>query len=269
MQTPHGSIWRNDKHIVGMVHLLALPGSPGYRGSMQEIIDRAARDAESLVAGGVDGIIVENYGDVPFFPDAVPAATVSALSIAVLEVLRLTDIPVGVNVLRNDAAAAMSIATCTGAAFIRVNVHTGAMLTDQGWIAGRAHETLRLRPALQSNVRVYADVIVKHAVAPQGLTLEDAARDAFHRGGADALIVSGTATGAPTDVTDANRVKTAVPTADVWIGSGVTADSVVQMLDTADGVIVGSAFEEGGVAGRPVELDRVRKLIDVARSRHT
>lgn len=252
-----------------MVHLLPLPGAPGYRGSMQEIIDRAAYDAEQLVAGGVDGIIVENYGDVPFFPDVVPAATVSALTIAVAEVLRVARIPVGVNVLRNDAASALSIAECTGAAFIRVNVHTGAMLTDQGWIAGRAHETLRLRKSLDSSVAIYADVLVKHAVAPAGLTLEDAARDAFERGGADALIVSGVATGAPTDAGDARRVKEAVPAAQVWIGSGVTAESVVQMLDTADGVIVGSAFEEGGVAGGRVEVERVRKLVDVARSRHT
>ena len=251
-----------------MVHLLPLPGSPGYRGSMQQVLDRAHRDAEALLAGGVNGIIIENYGDTPFFPDHVPPVTVAALTSAVAEIRKFTELPLGVNALRNDATAALSIAAVTGAQFIRVNVHAGAMLTDQGWVAGHAHETLRLRAALATDVSIFADVMVKHAVAPAGLTIEDAAADAYHRGGADALIVSGKATGAPTDRDELQRVRTAVPEAPLWIGSGVTSDNVVQLLDIADGVIVGSAFERDGKAGAEVVTDKVRLLVDVVRNRY-
>jgi uncharacterized protein len=261
--------WRNGKRIIGMVHLLPLPGSPRYLGSMQEIIDRATIDAETLLSGGVDGVIVENYGDNPFYPDGVPPVTVTALTVAVAEVMRVVKAPVGVNVLRNDAVAALSIALSTGASFIRVNVHTGAMITDQGWINGKAHETLRLRTLLEAQVSIYADVMVKHAVAPAGLTLEDAARDAVERGSADGLIVSGPATGAPTDIDHVRRIKSVLPHTPLWIGSGVTLESVVQLLDIADGVVVGSAFEKDGKAGRPVELDRVRRLVEAARARHS
>jgi membrane complex biogenesis BtpA family protein len=251
-----------------MVHLLPLPGSPGYGGSMQQVLDRAQRDCDALLAGGVDGIIVENYGDTPFFPDHIPSVTVAALTSAVTEIRRLTDLPLGVNALRNDAASAMSIAAVTGAQFIRVNVHASAMLTDQGWIAGRAHETLRLRAALAAEIRIFADVLVKHAVAPSGLIIEEAAADAYRRGGADALIVSGKATGAATDRDDLERVRTAVPEAPLWIGSGVNAENAVRLLDTADGVIVGSAFERDGKAGNEVVTDKVRQLVDVVRNRH-
>jgi membrane complex biogenesis BtpA family protein len=236
---------------------------------MQQVLDRAARDAHALAAGGVDGIIVENYGDVPFYPDSLPPATISALTLAVRAVRDVVALPVGVNALRNDALAALSIADVTGARFIRVNVHTGAMLTDQGWIAGKAFETLRLRRTLGSAVGIYADVMVKHAVAPAGLSLEDAARDTFLRGGADALIVSGAATGAATDIEDARRVRRAVPEAPLWIGSGVTAHNVAALLDVADGVIVGSAFEQGGQAGAQVVTEQVRRLVDVARQAHS
>jgi membrane complex biogenesis BtpA family protein len=269
MQSPNQSVWRSAKRIVGMVHLLPLPGAPQYRGSMQEILGRATRDAEALVAGGVDGIVIENYGDIPFYPGVVPAATVSALTLAVTEVSRIASVPIGVNVLRNDATAALSIAAATGASFIRVNVHSGAMLTDQGWIEGKAYETVRLRHVLEADVAIYADVMVKHAVAPPGLTIEDAARDAVERGCADALIVSGAATGAATDPAELRRVKAAVPETPVWVGSGVSAETIVQLLDIADGVIVGSAFEEGGRAGEPVVVDRVRRVVDVAKSRHS
>jgi uncharacterized protein len=264
MQSPFSS-----KSVVGMVHLLPLPGSPRYGGTMQEVLDRAARDAEALIAGGVDGIMVENYGDVPFYPDQLPAVSVSALTLAVAHVISAVSVPVGVNALRNDALSALSIAACTGAKFIRVNVHTGAMLTDQGWLAGKAHETMRLRAALAAPVAVFADVLVKHAVAPVGLSLGDAARDAFYRGGADALIVSGVATGAATDVNDVHTVKRALPAAAVWIGSGVTKANVAALLAVADGVIVGSALEQGGHAGQPVVAAQVRELVDVAHAQRS
>lgn len=249
-----------------MVHLPPLPGAPAYGGSIEGVLERAVVDAQALTEGGVDGIMVENYGDTPFFADVVPPATVSALTLAVAAVRRESNLPIGVNVLRNDAAAALSIAACTGAQFIRINVHTGAMLTDQGWIAGKAAETVRLRRALDAPVAIAADILVKHAVAPAGLTIEDAARDTFERGAADVLIVSGAATGAPTDIDDVRRVKRVLPEAPVWIGSGVTTENVVSLLQIADGVIVGSAFEKEGHAGAQVVADQVRRLVDVARN---
>ena len=258
--------WPYRKPIIGMVHLAPLPGAPRFSGSMKEVLRRATADARALTDGGVDGIMIENYGDVPFFADSIPAATISALTVAVAEVRRSTDLPIGVNALRNDAAAALSIAACTGAQFIRVNVHTGAMLTDQGWIAGKAAETVRLRAALAAPVAIFADVLVKHAVPPAGLTIEDAARDTWERGAADGLIVSGAATGATTDIDDVRRVKHAVSDAPVWVGSGVTIENVVSVLQVADGVIVGSSFEAGGRAGAEVVADQVRRLVDVARN---
>jgi membrane complex biogenesis BtpA family protein len=260
--------WRSKKPIIGMVHLLPLPGAPGFAGSLEQVLERATIDARALTDGGVDGIMVENYGDVPFFTDALPAATISALTLAVAEVRSVSPLPTGVNALRNDAASALSIAACTGAQLIRVNVHTGALLTDQGWIAGKAAETVRLRHSLNAAVAIFADVLVKHAVAPAGLSIEDAARDTWERGRADALIVSGTATGAATNIDDARRVKAALPDAPLWIGSGVTPENVYELLSVADGAIVGSAFETGGQAGAKVEVDQVRRLVDVARQKH-
>ncbi|HEY0810800.1 MAG TPA: BtpA/SgcQ family protein [Longimicrobiales bacterium] len=260
--------WRSAKPIIGMVHLRPLPGAPGYAGSVTTIVEDGVAQARALEDGGVDAIMVENYGDVPFLAENLPPVTISALTLAVAEIERVTSLPIGVNALRNDAAAALSIAATTGAQLIRVNVHTGAMLTDQGWITGRAAETLRLRAALQSQIAIAADVLVKHAVAPAGLTIEDAARDTWDRGLADVLIVSGIATGSATDLEDVRRVKKVLPHAPVWIGSGVTVDNVSQLLSIADGAIIGSAFEKNGKAGAPVVVEQVRRLIDVARKTH-
>jgi uncharacterized protein len=246
-----------------MVHALPLPGSPAWGGSMQQVLDAALRDAQSLAEGGVDAIFVENYGDTPFYPEQVPAETIAALTAVVLEIHRNVKIDVGVNVLRNDAAAALGICAATGAAFVRVNVHTGAMLTDQGWIAGKAHETLRLRTTLGISAAILADVFVKHATPPAGLTIEDAALDTWERGHADALIVTGAGTGRPTGVDDVRRIRNAIPDAQILVGSGTTIDNASSLLAHADGAIVGSFLKENGDVARPVDVERVRRMAEI------
>ena len=249
--------------VIGMIHLLPLPGAPGWGGSMDDVLDRARADARTLHDSGVDAVLVENYGDAPFSKTA-GHETVAALTAAVLAVREATDRPAGVNVLRNDAAAALAIAAATGARFIRVNVHTGGMHTDQGWIEGRAADTLRLRTRIAPDVAILADVMVKHATPPPGLTLEQAARDAADRGRADGVIVSGTATGAETSMDDVRAVGSAVDVP-VLVGSGVTAGTVHAALGVAAGVIVGSAVMRDGRAGGPVDPERARRLVAAAR----
>lgn len=250
--------------VVGMVHLLPLPGAPGWGGSMDEVLERALMDARTLADGGLHGVIVENYGDVPFYPMSVPPETVAAMSAVVSAVRKEVTIPVGVNVLRNDGVAALAVAVATGAVFVRVNVHTGSMFTDQGLLQGNAHELLRRRAALRTPLAVFADVFVKHGTPPPGTRLEEAARDARHWGLADVLIVSGDATGHATDPAAVARVKEAVPGVPVWVGSGATPETIGLHLRTADGVIVGSAIEKDRIAGGPVDAERVRHLMDAA-----
>lgn len=252
------AIWMKGCPVVGMVHLLPLPGSPGFRGSMEEILDRAVTDARHLDHGGLDGVLVENYGDTPFFPDRAPSVSIAAMATAVREVVRATTIPVGVNVLRNDAGGALAVAVAAGGRFIRVNVHTGSMYTDQGLIQGQAHQTLRERQALGVNVAILADVMVKHATPPPGLTLESAARDSWLRGKADGLILTGTETGLALDSQTLRPLRDALPShAKLWVGSGATPESARELSEMSDGMIVGSSLQEGGVAGGGVDPGRV------------
>jgi len=254
--------------VVGMVHLPPLPESPRFdadagRAALHEA---ARRDAERLEAGGVDAILVENFGDAPFYPESVPQSVVADLTALVDTVRATTDLPVGVNVLRNDGPAAIAVAAATGASFVRSNVHVGARVADQGVLEGRAHETLRTRDRLDADVRVLADVDVKHSV-PLGAETSMLG-DAVERGLADGIVVSGTGTG---QSTDHEAVRAAVDERDalgldvpVFVGSGVTAETVAETLSIADGVIVGSAFEEGGEAGTPVSVERVERVVDAA-----
>ena len=219
-------------------------------------------DAAAQIDNGLDGIIVENFGDAPFFPDNVESHTVAAMAIIINELRDChPKIPIGVNVLRNDANSALAIAAVTNADFIRINVHTGAMLTDQGVIQGKAHETLRYRSDLRSDVKIFADVAVKHAVPLGEFNLASIAQDTYYRGLADALIVTGTGTGKSTNLKQLKIVKDAVPQAKVFVGSGVTAGNLAEALLYADGVIVGTSIKRDGVTTNEVDPIRVRTLI--------
>jgi hypothetical protein len=232
---------------------------------MEAVLERAVSDARALEAAGFDAVLVENFLDAPFFPSEVPPETVAGMTRAVAAVREATSLPVGVNVLRNDARAALGIAAATGAGFLRVNVHTGVMFTDQGTVEGRAAETVRLRAGLGAPVSLLADVLVKHATPPPGRTLEEAARDSWQRGLADALVVSGVATGAPTELERIRRVRRVVPEARILVGSGVGPATVADVLEAADGAIVGTAVTREGRAGSGVDPERARRLAAAAK----
>ncbi len=250
------SLFNQTCPVLAVIHLQPLPGSPRYSGDMNQVYETAIKEAQVYARQGVAGLIVENFRDAPFFPDKVPVETVASMSAVVREIVREVNLPIGVNVLRNDAPAAMAIASAAGAHFIRVNVHLGAVVADQGIIQGNAHETLRLRSQLRSHVLIFADAGVKHAapIAPRGLAAE--AKELAERGTVDALIVSGAFTGASTSTDDLDAVRN-VTKLPVFVGSGTTPETLPALFAHSDGLIVGSTFKRNGQVEEVIEESRV------------
>jgi membrane complex biogenesis BtpA family protein len=248
------------KVLIGVTHLRPLPGSPRWEGDLDAVIRFAVKDALACEKGGADGVFIENFGDVPFAKTAVGPETVAAMAACGRAVRDAIKLPIGFNVLRNDARAALALCAACGGGFIRVNVHTGAMLTDQGLIEGTAGDTLRYRREICPAARIFADVHVKHAVPLGNWSIASAARDTVERGLADALIVSGAGTGFAADIADVEKVRGASPSGKILIGSGVTAANARDYLRLADGVIVGTSLKTGGKLYNPVDARRVAAL---------
>jgi uncharacterized protein len=259
------TLFASPKPLIACLHLLPLPGSPRYGGSMDPVYDTALAEVERFARYGVDGFIVENFRDTPYYPGRLPPETIASLATVSREVVNVAQVPVGINALRHDAPAAMAIAAAAQAHFIRVNVHMDAVASDQGILQGSSHETLRLRSYLHANVLVFADASVKHAtpMGHRGLAAE--VQDLTERGLADAIIVSGTATGSETRPEDVDTVRrhTHVP---VLIGSGATPDNLAAVYHNADGFIVGSYFKRDGKAENAVEEGRIKTFADAWRA---
>jgi membrane complex biogenesis BtpA family protein len=236
---------------------------------MDEVMAAALRDAERLAEAGFDGLVVENFGDAPFEKERVSQVTIAAMTRVATSLRERFALPLCVNVLRNDARSALAIAIACGAQSIRVNVHTGARLTDQGIIEGRAAETLRTRREWGGgDVAVFADVSVKHSTAlgspPRSLSEE--VTDLVKRGKVDGVIVSGVATGAEVGVDFVAEVTRLAEGCPVLIGSGVHEGNIGDLLKHASSVIVGTSVKERGVTTAPVDVARARMLVAAARA---
>jgi len=242
--------------LVGVIHLPPLPGSPRSALSAIECARSAAEDAKALDAAGFDAIIVENFGDAPFFATKVPAITVAAMTACAIAVRDAAPKrALGINVLRNDAESALAVAVASGASFVRINVHIGARVTDQGVIQGDAANTLRLRKSLGADkVAIWGDVDVKHS-APLGppRPLEQEVEDLTKRGGAEVVLVTGEGTGKGVDLAKLEKVKRASSNAPVLVASGATIESLGALAKTCDGVIVGTALRKGYVPGGSID----------------
>jgi len=254
-------VFQGKRPLIGVIHLPPLPGSPGWGGDMASVETWALADAQAYAKGGATGVLVENFGDQPLFANQVPPETIAAMARIATAVVQAISLPVGINVLRNDGAGAMAVAVASGAQFIRVNVLSGAMVTDQGVIQGCAAQLLRQRRLLAAEgVAVLADVLVKHALPLAPLPLHLAVQDTLKRGGADGVIVSGDHTGAPVEPDMLHQTRQAAQGAPVLIGSGFAPANADHLGPLCDGVIVGSALKRDGQLHNPVDPQRVVQL---------
>jgi uncharacterized protein len=258
-------IFRVSKPIVGMVHCWPMPGAPGYTGyGVQTVVEHAVRDAEALAEGGVDGLIVENMWDVPFRAGShIQPESIAAHAVVAAAVGRAVDLPLGINVVHNGGVALLGIALAAGASFMRVCMFTGAGVWDAGdWDEGCAADLMRRRAELRAeHVKIFADVDKKHSVRFPGIDL--ATHVEWTRFfGADALIVSGRMTGDAPDLEKVREAKALAGDTPVLIGSGTDESNVAAFLGVADGAIVGTSLKVDGRCENPVDVDRVRRLVE-------
>lgn len=263
------AIFSRKKVVIGVIHCDPFPGTPKYRGkTIGDIIERALRDADNYVSGGVHGLIIENHGDIPFSkPEDIGPETAALMAVITEKVRTRFNVPLGINVLANAAIPALATALAGGADFIRVNQWANAYIANEGFIEGVAAKALRYRSQLRAeHIKVFADSHVKHGshaiVADR--SIQELTRDVdFFE--ADAVIATGQRTGDSATLSEIDEIRGATELP-LLVGSGVTPDNVGQILSRTQGVIVASALKVDGVWWNEVELARVKHFMAAAAS---
>ena len=256
------------KMIIGMVHLMPLPGAPmhDFNGGMNRIIDRALEDTQNLIEGGIDGIQIENQWDRPFEKQGrIPVETTASMASVIGILKREFNFPMGVNVHLNGAVEAMAIAAAAGCEWIRVFELSNAYISNSGYIDAVGPELLRYRMNLrmEDRVKILGDFHVKHGshqiVADRPVT--DLARD-VETALADGLIITGLETGKAPDLNDVLKIKNSV-NLPVFIGSGLSEKNLGELLPVADGAIVGSGFKKDGDLRNPIDKEMVSSFMNI------
>lgn len=260
------SVFAGKSPVIGMVHMYALPGAPGFSGDLNDVIDRAVADAVTLQEGGVDALLVENFHDYPFYPDTVEPETVASAAIVAREVSRQTDLPLGINILRNSWKASLGIAAAVDAQFIRLNILTDASVTDQGIINSEAHLVARYKKHIGGeHILTLADLLTKHARPLVDRPVGVIAADMLHRGGADAIILAGDDTSMPPSLERLRQVKEAISDAPIILGSGMTARHAAEYAKVADGAVFGYGSKKDHDMDLPASGDLAREFVGLWR----
>ena len=256
---------KRKKVLIGMIHLLPLPGSPKYENNKEKIVDHAIHDAKTIYDGGFDGAIIENLGDLPYFPTQVPPETIAYMTLISMKIKEVVDLPIGINVLRNDAISALAIADAVDAQFIRVNILSGAYVTDQGIIAATAHNLLRYRRQINPQIKIFADFRVKHAKEITERNFKVELDELAHRALADVIIITGLKTGSAPDLNDLKKAKESIDKP-VLSGSGVNKENIQSILNIADGAIIGTAIKSSADIFSPVDKNKVKEVSELVNS---
>lgn len=269
--SPLAAIFKVSKPLIGNVHCAPLPGTPRYRGEpMAAIVKRAVEDAKAYAKGGMNGLMIENHGDIPFLPpDEIGPEIVAAMSVLVKAVAEAVDLPYGINLLANSAIGALAVAKATDARFVRVNQWVNAYVANEGLVQGESGRALRFRRMIGADdVAIFADVHVKHGahaiVGDRGVA--ELARDTeFYD--ADVAIATGNRTGdtVPSEEIAAVRAGTRLP---VIAGSGIDRHNAAALMAELDGAVVGSSLKHDGVWWNQVDPARVEAFVTEVRRHH-
>jgi hypothetical protein len=247
------------KEIIGMVHLKALPTSPHGKLSLDEILAYALDDLHSLEIGGIQVAIVENMFDTPYSncPDL---ETIIAMSYALGYLKGKTKVKLGVNVQATSGTEEMSIANICGADFIRAETFVEMRMNSAGIMQNMCAELMRKKHELGSEVKILADINVKHSSPLIQQPIEALIHQAVEAG-ADGIILTGLVTGSSPTVSDAETYKKYCGSTKLYIGSGVSTANINELMKFADGVIIGSSIKVDGKVENPVDAERVKELM--------
>lgn len=250
------------KPVVAMIHVGALPGTPGHRQTLDEIARGACAEARLYEAAGVDCLMLENMRDVPYLRGAVGPEIVAAMTMLACAVRAVTRLPIGLQILAAADIEAMAVAHAAGLDFIRTECFAFAHIADEGIMESNAAKLLRYRRQIgATDVQVWADIKKKHSshAWTADLTLGDMAEAAEFMG-AETIIVTGVSTGKPPSATEVAqaRDRCRLP---VFVGSGVSMENIGELLTAADGLIVGSHFKRNGHWANEIDEERVREFM--------
>jgi membrane complex biogenesis BtpA family protein len=252
--------FQSTKHIIAMVHVQALPGTPGNNMSANQIIDKAIREAYIYRQNGIETVAIENMHDVPYTKNIGPEIT-SMMAVVGNEIKTL-GLYCGIQILAGGNKEALAAAKAANLDFIRAEGYVFAHVGDEGYFESCAGDLLRYRKQIGAeNILVFTDIKKKHsshAITDDVNIVETAKAAKFFL--SDGIVVTGNSTGVEPDVKELEAL-VGLPMKKL-IGSGITLENIEKYYPLADAFIIGSAFKKDGYWANELDKKQVNSIIN-------
>jgi membrane complex biogenesis BtpA family protein len=255
-------LFGKNKPVIGMIHIDPLPGTPKYKDSVKQIIEKSIDEAKIYLDAGIDAIAIENMHDTPYLKRNVGEEITSLMSIIGYEIKNRTQIPVGIQILAGANRQAIAAAHSAGLDFIRAEGFVFSHIADEGIFDSDAGELLRYRKSIGAdNILVFTDIKKKHSShkITEDISIVETAKAAeFFL--SDGVVITGSHTGKPADIQEISSVKKQI-SLPIIVGSGITDTNIEDYFNISDGWIIGSYFKKGGNWKNGVDSERVSNFM--------
>ena len=238
------TIDKNRKLVIGMVHLLPLPGNPAYRGDRETIEKWAIEDAHTLIDSGVDAIMVENFNDGPQYSTEIPLSSYSLMLSIVAKIRDFCKLPLGVNIEMNAFEQEWMMAYATHADFTRIEAFVDNRAGSFGFIEAASTPLAQLMKDYPSDTALLTDVRTAETYGCPEVPINELAQNARNHD-SSAVIVTENDHGNHVTVDGVKSMREVMGDFPIIVGAGVHPDNVLDYLKFADGVIVGRGFQKG------------------------
>lgn len=251
------------KMVIGMVHLLPLPGNPAYGNNKDELVANALDDAHRLIDSGVDAIMLENFSDWPQYSTEIPLEAYSVMLNVATRIKEFCPIPFGVNIEMNAFVQEWAMAYACNADFIRVEAFVDNRAGSFGYIEACSTPLAKLMKDYPSDTMLFTDVHTAETYGVPEVAINELAGNAINHD-ASAVIVTENDQSKKITVDDVKSMREAIGDFPILVGSGVKPDNVLDYLEYANGVIVGRGFKTGD----RIDTNLVKEFMDVVRSKY-
>lgn len=256
-------IFKQDKAIIGLCHLKALPSDPFYdeKGGLESVYEAALKDVLALQEGGIDGIQFTNEFSIPYnTEDPADPIIVAAMANIIGRLKPVLTVPFGANII-GDPYASIALCAATGAKWTRGSYH-GTWATNEGLLNSSCAKIYRYRHNLHAD-----DLKLVHYVIPEsskdiaGRDPVDSLKSHVFLNKPDALGLAGLVAGQKVDVPLLKSFKSVYPNEILFAVTGVNTENVREIMSIADAAFVGTSLKENAVFENPVSKENVQNLM--------
>ncbi len=250
-----GHVMKNDFEIIGMCHLMALPGDKNYNRNIDETIERAKYEINILQNNGFSKILFSNEYSYPY-TDKVDETTSMAMAYIIGTLKQFINVPFGVDCMY-DSFATINLAIASSADFYRLTV---SHINTDNMLLGKADINKLIRYA--NTLSTYGDskLYLNISTAIKSIYSSDEKKELLKL--IDTQIspyaICVASNDAYKDLSKTNDISTKI-----ICDGGCNSTNIKEISQLTNGAIIGTSLKRKGRLQNSIDEERVKTIVSL------